>query len=48
MGTVSSLWKANGIDIDKIKVEPVGFPTREPMLAEGKVDSVTAFRFHLT
>ncbi|GIR94240.1 MAG: hypothetical protein CM15mP95_2600 [Alphaproteobacteria bacterium] len=37
--------KANGIDIDKIKVEPVGFPTREPMLAEGKVDSVTGFSF---
>ena len=37
--------KANGIDIDKVKVEPVGFPTREPMLAEGKVDSVTGFSF---
>ena len=37
--------KANDIDIDKIKVEPVGFPTREPMLAEGKVDSVTGFSF---
>ena len=37
--------KANGIDIDKIKVEPVGFPTREPMLADGKVDSVTGFSF---
>ena len=37
--------KENGIDMDKIKVEPVGFPTREPMLAEGKVDSVTGFSF---
>jgi len=36
---------ANGIDISKITVEPVGFPTREPMLAEGKVDSVTGFSF---
>ena len=36
---------ANGIDMNKITVEPVGFPTREPMLAEGKVDSVTGFSF---
>ena len=40
-----SFAKANNIDIGKIKVEPVGFPTREPMLAEGKVDSVTGFSF---
>lgn len=40
-----SFAKANGIDIGKITVEPVGFPTREPMLAEGKVDSVTGFSF---
>ena len=32
-----SFAKANNIDVGKIKVEPVGFPTREPMLAEGKV-----------
>ena len=37
--------KENNIDVSKIKVEPVGFPTREPMLAEGKVDSVTGFSF---
>ncbi|MEM6635936.1 MAG: ABC transporter substrate-binding protein [Pseudomonadota bacterium] len=36
---------ANGLDVDKITVEPVGFPTREPMLAEGKVDAVTGFSF---
>jgi NitT/TauT family transport system substrate-binding protein len=36
---------ANGIDIGAITVEPVGFPTREPMLAEGKVDSITGFSF---
>ena len=29
----------------KIKIDPVGFPTREPMLAEGKVDSVTGYSF---
>lgn len=36
---------ANGLDMAKISVEPVGFPTREPMLAEGKVDAVTGFSF---
>lgn len=36
---------AAGIDMEKIKVEPVGFPTREPMLAEGNVDAVTGFSF---
>ena len=40
-----SFAKANGLDMGKITVEPVGFPTREPMLAEGKVDSVTGFSF---
>jgi len=34
-----------GIDMGKISVEPVGFPTREPMLAEGKVDAITGFSF---
>ncbi|MDO9525548.1 MAG: ABC transporter substrate-binding protein [Gemmobacter sp.] len=37
--------KANNLDMSKIKVEPVGFPTREPMLAESKVDAVTGFSF---
>lgn len=36
---------ANGLDVSAITVEPVGFPTREPMLAEGKVDAVTGFSF---
>jgi NitT/TauT family transport system substrate-binding protein len=36
---------ANGLDTSKITVEPVGFPTREPMLAEGRVDAVTGFSF---
>ncbi len=36
---------ANGLDTSKITVEPVGFPTREPMLAEGKVDAITGFSF---
>ena len=34
-----------GIDPSKITVEPVGFPTREPMLAEGNVDAITGFSF---
>lgn len=38
----------NKLDMDKIKVEPVGFPTREPMLAEGKVAAVTGFSFSST
>lgn len=36
---------ANNIDVDAVTVEPVGFPTREPMLAEGKVDAITGFSF---
>ncbi|MCV6594968.1 MAG: ABC transporter substrate-binding protein [Silicimonas sp.] len=36
---------ANDLDVSAIKVEPVGFPTREPMLAEGNVDAVTGFSF---
>jgi len=34
---------ANGLDVAAITVEPVGFPTREPMLAEGRGDAVTGF-----
>lgn len=34
-----------GLDVDAITVEPVGFPTREPMLAAGEVDAVTGFSF---
>jgi NitT/TauT family transport system substrate-binding protein len=37
--------KANGIDGSKVKVENVGFPVREPMLAQGKVDAITGFSF---
>ncbi len=39
--------KANNLNVDKIKVEPVGFPTREPMLAESKVDAITGFSFSM-
>ncbi len=35
----------NGLKMDEITVEPVGFPTREPMLAEGNVSSITGFSF---
>lgn len=35
----------NELVMDDITVEPVGFPTREPMLAEGKVAAVTGYSF---
>ncbi len=38
---------ANNIDVSKITVEPVGFPTREPMLAEKKVDAITGYSFSM-
>ncbi|MCX7670555.1 MAG: ABC transporter substrate-binding protein, partial [Anaerolineae bacterium] len=42
-------WKAfaaiNKIDESKVKIENVGFPVREPMLAEGKVQAITGFSF---
>ncbi|SMY10018.1 ABC transporter substrate-binding protein [Flavimaricola marinus] len=37
-----------GLDVASITVEPVGFPTREPMLAEGQVDAITGFSFSST
>lgn len=37
-----------GIDTAAITVEPVGFPTREPMLAEGNVAAITGFSFSST
>ncbi len=37
--------KMNGIDATKVKIENVGFPVREPMLAQGKVDAITGFSF---
>ena len=35
----------NDIDTSAVTVEPVGFPTREPMLAEGNVAAITGFSF---
>lgn len=44
-----ALWKAftkvNNIDASKVAIENIGFPVREPMLAQGKVDAVTGFSF---
>jgi NitT/TauT family transport system substrate-binding protein len=37
--------KANKIDASRVKVENIGFPVREPMLAQGKVDAITGFWF---
>ena len=35
----------NDLDMGAITVEPVGFPTREPMLAAGNVAAITGFSF---
>src|SRR3954471_17946058 len=44
-------WKAfvkeNGINESKVKIENIGFPVREPMLADGKVDAITGFSFSM-
>jgi len=37
--------QANNIDASKVKIENVGFPVREPMLAQGRVDAITGFWF---
>jgi NitT/TauT family transport system substrate-binding protein len=37
--------QANRIDASKVRIENVGFPVREPMLAQGKVDAITGFWF---
>jgi len=37
--------KANGIDAAKVKIENVGLPVREPMLASGEVDAITGCSF---
>ena len=37
--------QANKIDAAKVRVENIGFPVREPMLAQGKVDAITGFWF---
>jgi NitT/TauT family transport system substrate-binding protein len=37
--------QANKIDASRVKVENIGFPVREPMLAQGKVDAITGFWF---
>src|SRR4029453_16044964 len=31
----------------KVKIESIGFPVREPMLADGKVDAITGFSFSM-
>lgn len=36
---------ANGIDAAKVRIENIGFPVREPMLAQGRVDAITGFWF---
>ena len=40
-----SLVVANGIKANKVTIEDVGFPEREPKLAKGEVDAITGFSF---
>lgn len=37
--------EAAGIDESKVTIESVGFPVREPMLAQGQVDGIFGFAF---
>src|SRR5688572_19479757 len=37
--------RANNIDASKVKIENIGFPVREPMLAQGKADAIAGFWF---
>jgi NitT/TauT family transport system substrate-binding protein len=37
--------KAAGVDGSKVKIENVGFPVREPMLMQGKVDAIVGFGY---
>ncbi len=37
--------QANSIDASKVKIENLGFPVREPMLAAGQVDAITGLSF---
>ncbi len=37
--------KLNGIDAEKVRIENVGLPVRDPMLASGEVDAVTGCAF---
>ena len=37
--------QANKIDASRVRIENIGFPVREPMLAQGKVDAITGFWF---
>src|SRR5262245_5789862 len=45
----SAQWKSfvkeNGIAADKVTINNVGFPVREPMLAAGEVNAITGFSF---
>jgi NitT/TauT family transport system substrate-binding protein len=41
------LVKETGIDADKISIENIGIPVREPMLAAGQVDAVTGLSLQI-
>ena len=44
-GQWAAFKEAAGIDDSAIKIESVGFPVREPMLAQGKVDAIFGYAF---
>lgn len=44
-GQWAAFKQAAGIDDSKIVIENVGFPVREPMLAQGQVDAIFGFSF---
>lgn len=37
--------KAANVDASKVKIENIGFPVREPMLMQGKVDAIVGFGY---
>lgn len=37
--------RANGIIAERVTIEDIGFPVREPLLADGEVDAITGFSF---
>jgi len=41
----AAFMKAAGVDGSKVRIENVGFPVREPMLMQGKVDAIVGFGY---
>jgi len=41
----ASFIKAAGVDGSKVRIENIGFPVREPMLMQGKLDAIVGFGY---